>query len=420
MKIADWLKYWGQLLLLPVYWMSFLVPRDRKLWLFGSTFGKRFADNPKYLYLYVSQHKKESGVRPVWISHDKSIVSMLCRNGYEAYYYHSPKGIWLAMRGKVYVFDNYSKDINFWQSGGAVKVNLWHGIPLKKIQADNLFDSFRHPRNLWEKWKNFPRNLSDEKPHHYVLATSKFIKPVFASAFRTRNVIVCGYPRIDYLVSDKFGNVMAESEKRELDIIREFKENSDIVKGEKAHIVCYMPTFRDSEIKFFDVIDNIDKFQEYLKKENILFCVKLHPKSKLQKEFMDFTEKGCGNILLVDASFDPYTLLKISDVLVTDYSSVYFDFMCLDRPVIFFCYDKYEYMSKSRELYFDYLEMTPGEKVETMGGLLRALGNACNMPDRYKNKYIEQNKIVMRKIFDIQYGFSSGRLVKKIKKITNI
>ena len=81
MKIADWLKYWGQLLLLPVYWMSFLVPRDRKLWLFGSTFGRRFADNPKYLYLYVSQHKKELGVRPVWISHDKSIVSMLSKKG---------------------------------------------------------------------------------------------------------------------------------------------------------------------------------------------------------------------------------------------------------------------------------------------------------------------------------------------------
>ncbi|MCI8752961.1 MAG: hypothetical protein HFH66_16780, partial [Lachnospiraceae bacterium] len=47
MKIINWFKYWGQLLLLPVYWMSFLVPRDRKLWLFGSTFGRRFADNPK-------------------------------------------------------------------------------------------------------------------------------------------------------------------------------------------------------------------------------------------------------------------------------------------------------------------------------------------------------------------------------------
>ena len=45
-KITDRLHYWGQLLLLPVYWLSFLVPRDKKIWLFGSTFGRRFADNP--------------------------------------------------------------------------------------------------------------------------------------------------------------------------------------------------------------------------------------------------------------------------------------------------------------------------------------------------------------------------------------
>ncbi len=151
MKICDGLRYWGQLLLLPVYWLSFFMPRDKKIWLFGSTFGRRFADNPKYLYLYVSQHKEELGVRPVWLSQNKEIVELLRRADagrglYEVYAYHSPKGIWMALRGKVYLFDNYAKDINFWQSGGAVKINLWHGIPLKKIQADNLFDRFRHPR----------------------------------------------------------------------------------------------------------------------------------------------------------------------------------------------------------------------------------------------------------------------------------
>ena len=128
--MIDRWKYWGQLLLLPIYWCSFLVPRDRKIWLFGSTFGRRFADNPRYLYLYISQHKKKYGIRPIWISHNREIVSFLEKNGYEAYYYHSLRGIWYALRGKVYLYDNYSKDINFWQSGGAVKVNLWHGIPV--------------------------------------------------------------------------------------------------------------------------------------------------------------------------------------------------------------------------------------------------------------------------------------------------
>ena len=55
-KIINGLKYWGQLLLLPVYWLSFLVPGNKNIWVFGSTFGRRFADNPRYFYLYVSQH----------------------------------------------------------------------------------------------------------------------------------------------------------------------------------------------------------------------------------------------------------------------------------------------------------------------------------------------------------------------------
>ena len=204
-KIINGLKYWGQLLLLPVYWLSFLVPGNKNIWVFGSTFGRRFADNPRYFYLYVSQHsayqsdklaqrvdawKKEGHewkadedcltIRAVWISHNKEIVSFLQSNGYEAYYYHSLKGIWMALRAGVYLFDNYSKDINFWQSGRALKVNMWHGIPLKKIQADNRFDLFRHPKNSWEKFKCFPRNLSDEKPSHYVLTTSEFMRPIFS------------------------------------------------------------------------------------------------------------------------------------------------------------------------------------------------------------------------------------------------
>ena len=54
-KVSERIQYWGQLLLLPLYGLSFLVLRDKHLWLFGSTFGRRLADNPRYLYLYVNQ-----------------------------------------------------------------------------------------------------------------------------------------------------------------------------------------------------------------------------------------------------------------------------------------------------------------------------------------------------------------------------
>ena len=81
------IKYWAQVFLLPIYWLSFITIRSKKIYLFGSSFGNRFADNPKYLYLYAAQHKKDT-VRPIWISHKKDIVDMLRDNNYEAYYYN--------------------------------------------------------------------------------------------------------------------------------------------------------------------------------------------------------------------------------------------------------------------------------------------------------------------------------------------
>jgi len=414
-KWTEWIKYWGQLLLLPIYWCGRLFPRKKEIWLFGSTFGRRFADNPRYFYLYCRQHSEKSGIRPVWISHRERIVRLLRENGYEAYQYHSLKGILLALQGKVYLYDNYSKDINFWQSGGGVKVNMWHGIPLKKIQADNKHDKFRHPKNFWEKWKNFPRNLSDEKPSDWVLTTSESLKSIFSSAFRTKKVFLCGYPRTDYLISDEIDNLLLPEEQREVDAVKEFLGRTE----GKAKIVYYMPTFRDSEKRFFDVME-LERFQKFLSGENILFCVKLHPKSKLRKEFAGVTEEGFGNVLIIDADSDPYVLLKMTDVLVTDYSSVYFDFLLLDRPIVFFDYDREEYVTQSRELYFDYDEMTPGEKAKDMEELMEALRNACHPEEEYEKNYVAKRKWVREMMFDAPTEMASPKLVEEIQEVLNL
>lgn len=409
-KITDRLKYWGQLLLLPVYWLSFLVPRNKKIWLFGSTFGRRFADNPRYLYLYVSQHKEELKLRPIWISHNENVVKMLNDEGYEAYMYHSLKGIWFALRGKVYLFDNYSKDINFWQSGGAMKVNLWHGIPLKKIQHDNVFDKFRHPKNIWEKLRNFPRNISDEKPNHYVLTTSENLREIFSSAFKTKNVLVSGYPRNQILISDDIKNVYLDEEKRDRKKIISFlnKKNN----GKNKRMIFYMPTFRKSETLFFENFDKND-FQKFLAENTLLFCIKLHPKSKLNEEFKNIQSE---NIMVINKDADPYVFLKLADVLITDYSSIYFDYLLLGRPIIFFAYDLKEYLSDSREMYFDYDEFTPGEKVWDYQGLKNSIVKIIENNGDYQKRYSDFRKKIRKKVFE-EKVLSITDICEKIEKI---
>ena len=403
MRIISKVKYWGQLVLLPVYWLSFLMPRSKKIWLFGSTFGRRFADNPRYLYLYASQHKEELGIRPIWLSQNKEIVEFLAENGYEAYLYHSAKGIWYALRGKVYLFDNYSKDINFWQSGGAVKVNLWHGIPLKKIQADNIFDKFRHPKNTWEKWKNFPRNLSDEKPGHYVLTNSEFMKPIFSSAFRTKNVLINGYPRNDSMLSKDLNNLYTETESKVLKRIRKRLCQSNM------KMLYYMPTFRDSETKFFDVVD-LDRLNDFLEQNHLLFCVKLHPKSKLRKRFEEIESK---NIIVIDADTDPYVFVEDSSLLITDYSSIYFDYILSGKPVVFFDYDLEEYLRDAREMYFDYEEYTPGMKASDLEGLEEAILNTLEN----KTLYEREREVMIQKMFRDGKKEASLGLIEEIKSV---
>lgn len=399
-KTLERIKYWGQLLLLPLYWFSFLFPRSKRIWLFGSTFGRRFADNPRYFYLYVNYYRKD--LRPIWISHDKEIVRFLQEKEYEAYYYHSLKGIWFALIGKVYLFDNYSKDINFWQSGGAVKINMWHGIPLKKIQADNIFDKVRHPKNAWEKWKSFPRRLSDEKPSHYVLTTSEFMKPIFESAFQTKHVLTTGYPRVDSFAFDKIKNIYTKAEETSIEKIKSLKKAD-----KNSKIIYYMPTFRDSETEFFDVMD-LEGFERFLREKHLIFCTKLHPKSKLREQFKAM--EG-GNLVNIDADTDPYVFIPMSDILVTDYSSIYFDYLFTDKPIVFFNYDLETYLKDSREMYFDYEEYTPGIKAANQKELEEAFCKILDGEDGYE----EERLALQKKIFDVTEENVSQYLAKEIK-----
>lgn len=395
-KVWKEIKYWSQIFLLPVYGLSFLMPRSKRIWVFGSTFGHRFADNPKYLYLYVSQVPNDS-TKAIWISKDRDIVNSLVSQGLPAYYLYTPKGIWHCLRAGVYIYDNYSKDVCFLLSGGAKKFNLWHGIPLKKINKDNLFDYVRNPRSKREKVKWALRRVQDEKPSHYVLTTSEFLRPIFSSAFHTKKVMISGYPRNDALGNMEYKQVASQDE---LALLEELQCRKD--KDIKT-TVFYMPTFRDSETGFFDVMD-LDSFHEFLKENHMLFCVKLHPKSRIKQHLSKFLY---DNIILIDSQYDPYPFLKLADRLVTDYSSIYFDFLLTDRPVIFFPYDLKQYLEGSRDMYFDYDAFTPGEKVIDQNSLEKAL--------LAEDTYRKFRGSIRSKVFDDIGQCASEQLYYRIK-----
>lgn len=401
-KISDRIKYWLQIFLIPVYWISFLTPRSRKIWVLGSTFGRRYADNARYFYLYLDEFEKKS-IRPIWISRKKEIVRFLKENGKEAYYVRSIKGVYYCLRAKVYIFDNYSKDICFWLSGGARKVNLWHGAGNKATNFDNRFDYLRHPRNFREYISTAITRMSNEKPSHYILATSPTYRDIFASAFQVpkEHIIIEGYPRNVAMLNENIDKLLTGAEEKNLQIITGHKN-----KGEK--VVVYMPTFRNTETMFFDVV-NLEKFNIFLREKNIFFMTKMHPKSNAKKEFqrVEFT-----NIYNIDSDVDPYTFLEDVDMLVTDYSSVFSDFSLLNRPTIIFPFDYKEYSSGTRDEYVPFNEYIKVTKVYSQAELEKSMERLLEKDTDYEGR-----KWLLERTFSSQDEESSKRLCEKIKEI---
>lgn len=437
-KLKGQIRYFSQIFGVPVYLASHFCKRDPGLWVLGSTFGRRYADNPRFFYEYLSRmddaEKEAAGLEPgkkiraVWITHNPKLAAVLQKQGYEAYYYLSAEGRSCCRRAGVYLFDNYSKDISFYLSGGACKINLWHGTPLKKIQQDNRFDKVRNPENGWMRLYWMLRRMSDEKPSHYVLTTSDFFAPIFSSAFRTKHVLVCGYPRNDALLGT-IQRTLLPGEKRKLCQLRQKLP---------ARVLCYLPTFRESEKLFFEKTE-LAELMDYLGQSGSVLVIKLHPKSGLWREWKErldalseIQRKIAENrLILLEPDEDAYEFLRYADCLITDYSSVYFDYLLLDRPIVFYNYDYEEYLSQSRELYFPYEEFTPGKKAADGHQLIRALEtmkwekaaaiekkrqtggspvNGYHVTDGYE----QQRQQLRSYVYDQPDGRAGRRLVKQI------
>ena len=169
-----------------------------------------------------------------------------------------------------------------------------------------------------------------------------------------------------------------------------------------------MPTFRDSEKLFFKTMD-LARFNEFLKGNQLYFFTKLHPKSKLKKEF---SAVEYSNVINISAEVDPYTFIRECDLLVTDYSSIYSDYLMLNRPSVLFPYDFEEYSNDTRECYFSYEEYMPEIRAYNMDELMRYILQVM------KEDTCEKGRLELRsRIFTYADGLASKRLCDKIKQL---
>jgi len=415
MKLALIIKL---LILDPIAWIIYtitgLFPKSSKIWIFISN---QFADNPKYFYLYLNQfHRNE--IRTIWITRSKIILKELRKKGLEAYHLYSLPAFYYALKGGVLIYGAVGEGGFIYRAlfvffKKSIKVNLWHGVPLKKIEYDDtkgkgIGKTLLRANILERLHLKWVQKLLEPD---LILATSKKISELFQSAFKVENnkILLSNYPRVYGLLHELPGSEIGSC----LQFYNQIKNQKY---NEQKKIILYMPTFRDNtEERFFEII-NFDKLDKFLAKVNAIFIIKLHYLSKLNRNVQVKSEiKQYKNIAIFDHAKDPYTILRLTDILVTDYSSIYFDFLHLNRPIVFFCFDLEEYLEKNRDTYFSYYEVTPGPKVRTFDELLKCLEKTCMGKDDFEEKRKE-----IRNIFFEHTPDSIEQLYRNIFYYTNI
>ncbi len=373
------MKFLAYLICYCIYPFSFLVPRSRKKWAFGS-FRGAFNDNAKYLFIHVTEQMPD--IDCAWLSVNRTTVRTIKEKGLKAYHVLSPAGIWFALRAKCWFFNAYSSDIMFCLSGGAKLVNLWHGLPLKRIEFD-IESGILADRFVKKTLKERYFHPEVFKRPDYVVSSTELFSEVFARSFRIplERCLNLGLARNEILTWPE--------EKRRAFIDRyEPTETLDLIgqMGNFDRVFVYMPTWRDSQNDFVTAGFDFKSMEEALSENNALLLIKPHANTFIDPVILN----GLARIKLLPSTLDIYPVLPYTDVLITDYSSVMYDYILMEKKdVILYLFDKEEYVNE-RPFIWSFEDMTYGHRASSFETLLELVGNVGLCPD-------EANKAVLVK-----------------------
>ena len=359
-----------------VYYISFLLPRSRKQLVFGGP-GSAFSNNSKYLFIYCAENCPDLEI--CWLTRSHQTVAQVREMGFHAYWIYSPVGIWKALRAKFWFFNTYSAEIMFFLSGGATLVNLWHGVGLKRIEFAMAHEGPLADRYVRRTFKERFFNPQCFQRPAYFLSSTDFQSELFAHAFRIplARCMNLGYPRNRILLESK-ENIYSFVEKYEPAQTKCLIEQ--IAAFDKVYI--YMPTWRDSQQDIFVQNMDLERLSSVLRLQNAVLMLKPHPMTRVDNI------NQFDNIILVDSAVDIYPVLPFTDVLITDYSSILYDYLLMpQKQVILYLYDYADYVN-DRGFYYPFDENVVGKRVDTFDGLLATIEKQDYVMDNSERKRI--------------------------------
>ena len=352
----------------------FKYPRSR-VFLFLSC-SNRFRDNCKYAY--IALEKKYPKAKFIWITREEKDISHFQELGINAYSReNNPIFIHYLTRFAKYHFCDGGWILNY-PSTYNKSFNFWHGT----LGKYNMYDALGEPKRNLSEIMSLRRNAKNM----ILVNISHSVNQYLLKTYRLCEFdipLILGQPRIRPLITP-------------IEKVDEFITENDTflkqLKKERQHfktVYCYAPTYRDNGSNFLKELHlDIDKLNEVLAKKNALMIFKMHPLCNLQNT------KHLSNIRCADKYTDIYPLVAMCDVVVGDYSSLYFDVLvCKDKKQILLHGDIKKYRQKCRNINEEHLaDMTKGLVLDDFRDLIRFIEG--------KIKYITPPKEIMEKHWD--------------------
>jgi CDP-glycerol glycerophosphotransferase len=348
-----------KLLRLPLYALGALatlvVPRSPRLWVFGSGIGVGEGALP----LYRAARERLDGTRLVWLASSALELDEAQKLGLDSSLKRGWRGFRLTLRAQVIVVTHGFGDVNRFATRGGFVVQLWHGIPLKRLHLDSPatlrisgIPDHRLVRGLMARAYRFAGRGIRLFP-----VASELVAARISSAFgvpRDR-IVVTGDPRDDALTAP----------------------SAPLLEADGARTILYAPTWRDGDPDpATPTAGQWDAVASWLEQRDAVLYVRAHP--------LGAGDYAAGparsdriRMLGADRVRDVNAVLPEIDVLLTDYSSIAFDFALLGRPIVFLAADLEQY-AKRRGLYDAYREFSGGRYTTGWEGALELLGDALD------------------------------------------
>lgn len=370
---------------------------DNKTVMFFAYKGKSYACSPKAIYEYMLSNEKYKDFQFIWAFEKPEKYANLTKNrNTKIVKYGKEEYEKCLAKAKYWIF-NYRVEDHLYPKKNQIYVQCWHGTPLKKLGYDlkNTRNAMNSEDEIHNKYK------TDAKKFKYILSPSKFASEKFSSAWNLKSIgkensiLEEGYPRNDFLYNFKQEDV------------KKIKQKLNIPLNKK--VILYAPTWRDNQHESnvgytYKTAVNFDLLKSKLQDEYII----LFRAHYLVANSFDF---GKYKDFIYDVSNvdDISELYVISDLLITDYSSVFFDYANLKKPIVFYMYDFDEYKDELRGFYVD-IEELPGKITKTEQELIKAIEETKDF--QYDEKYEKFNK----KFNYLDDGQVAKRVVEKIMK----